>query len=111
MYIFYILISYIVLLTLLILYLVCRVFQNTRSLSKFKPSKEYSDQIKKVIDAIEYNDKLLFNNQKYLYDIYNKNNNFTESNGKTFSSFKPSNGGTQHYNMSKSYTVLDNDTK
>lgn len=111
MYFLYILISYIVLLTLLILYLVRRVFQNTQSLSKFKPSKEYSDQIKKVIDAIEYNDKLLFNNQKYLYDIYNKNNNFTESNGKTFSSFKPNNEGAQHFNMTKSYTVLDNDTK
>lgn len=91
-------------------YVLYRVVKNTHTLAKLQnTTTECGDKIKEVVNNIDYNDKLLFKNQKYLYDIYDKNNNFTESENNKFSAIKSNKN--PYYNMMKNYDVLDSIAK
>ena len=82
-----------------------------------------NDVLIALSDDMKYNDKTTFDNQKYIYKIYNQNNTFTESKHNRFVDQKQTQGTTdvegsrgaidmqQHFNMMKNYDVLDTGTK
>ena len=69
--------------------------------------EEYNTQLEHIMRDLEYNDKMLFESNKYIYDIYKQNNNFEESRRKGFVKSNQHVSDQAHFNMTKNYDVLD----
>lgn len=69
--------------------------------------EEYNTQLEQIMRDLEYNDKMLFESNKYIYDIYKQNNNFEESRRKGFVKSNQHVSDQVHFNMTKNYDVLD----
>ncbi|QOI90259.1 hypothetical protein QKU58_gp072 [Pyramimonas orientalis virus] len=73
-------------------------------------SQQNNNEIKNIINAVNYNDKKLFDNQKYIFDVYEENNTFTNpTNNEALE--EDSSNSAQYYNMMKNYDALIRLTK
>lgn len=96
-------------LCILIVFLIYYTYSNKQLIKDLtEDSYENDVKIKNIINAVNYNDKKLFDNQKYIYDVYEENNNFT--NPKNNEKIKEDNTD-QYYNMMKNYDALIHLTK
>jgi uncharacterized protein YneF (UPF0154 family) len=99
----------VVVLLLLTMMLAYFVYSNKQLIKELEEDAEINDsQIKNIIDAVNYNDKKLFDNQKYIFDVYEENNSFTHT-----SDDKPvdDENSDQYFNMMKNYDALISLTK
>lgn len=98
----------VVMLLLSILFLGIYVYSNKQLIKELEEdSNDQNIKIKNIIDAVNYNDKKLYNNQKYIYTIYEENNNFEN----TLSENVTDDNSEQYYNMMKNYDALIRLTK
>ena len=94
----------------LIIALSIYVYTNKQLIQELKKDQDDNNiVIKNVIDAVNYNDKKLLDNQKYIYNIYEENNDFSDpvSNIK----IEDETNDSQYYNMMKNYDALISLTK
>ena len=85
------------------------VFSNKQIIQELENDFDKNDtQIKNIIDAVNYNDKKLFENQKYIYNVYEENNNFVEPN--TNDDIEDTEN-THYIDMMKNYDALIHLTK
>jgi uncharacterized protein YneF (UPF0154 family) len=99
----------VVILLFLSLMLAYFVFSNKQLIKELEEDSQIDDsKIKNIIDAVNYNDKKLFDNQKYIFDVYEENNHFTNTKNN-----KPveDDNSDQYYNMMKNYDALISLTK
>lgn len=83
------------------------IYSNRQLLKELKEDSEDNDiKMKNIISAVNYNDAKLMENQKYLYDVYEENNNFQNMNDD-----KSIDNSEQYYNMMKNYDALIRLTK
>lgn len=100
------------LITLIIL-LFYLVYENKQTLNSIQKN-EIDDNIKmnNLIDAVNYNDKILYNQQQYIHSIYNSNASFDlierTDGGKVESEHIDD---TLHFDMMKNYDALTSITK
>ena len=92
------------------------VYSNKQLLKELEDDQEDNTiKIKNIIDAVNYNDKKLFDNQKYLHQVYEENNDFveisTQDNEMSSTSNNISTSKEQYYNMMKNYDALISLTK
>lgn len=98
----------VVMLLLSILFLGIYVYSNKQLIKELEEdSNDQNIKIKNIIDAVNYNDKKLYDNQKYIYTIYEENNNFEN----TLSENVTDDNSEQYYNMMKNYDALIRLTK
>ena len=84
------------------------VYSNTQLLKELKEDSEDNEiKMKNIISAVNYNDTKLMENQKYLYDVYEENNNFENLNNNN----NVIDNSEQYYNMMKNYDALIRLTK
>jgi hypothetical protein len=87
------------------------VFETNRSVSLMKDiDTTHDSKIDNIVDAVNFNDKVLFDQSKYVHQIYEENNKFsTPANGNGNGN---SNGNgteernSQYYDMMKNYDAL-----
>ena len=97
----------IVIVIIMIVFLFLLIMNNRNNINIISDdTQKYDDNVKNVIDGVNYNDKLLFDNQKYIHTVYEENNNFTNLENKTLD-----NSTTQFFNMMKNYDALTHLTK
>lgn len=85
------------------------IYSNRQLLKELKEDSEDNEiKMKNIINAVNYNDTKLMENQKYLYDVYEENNNFENVNNTNDASIENSD---QYYNMMKNYDALIRLTK
>ena len=78
------------------------IYSNRKLLKELKEDSEDNDiKMKNIISAVNYNDAKLMENQKYLYDVYEENNNFQNMDDDT-----SIDNSEQYYNMMKNYDAL-----
>lgn len=106
---------YIPILVLLVLMVVLglMLYSNKQVIHELKEdSVENETVIKNMIQAINYNDKSLHENQKYIYNVYEENNVFENINEiNDIKDIKKENNNVrneQYYNMMKNYDALTN---
>jgi hypothetical protein len=81
------------------------VFETNRSVSLMKDiDTTHDSKIDNIVDAVNFNDKVLFDQSKYVHQIYEENNKFStpatgNSNGKV-------ERNSQYYDMMKNYDAL-----
>ena len=93
----------------LIIALSIYVYTNKKLIQELKEDSEDNNiRVKNIIDAVNYNDRKLLENQRYIYDVYEENNTFTDSTTNTEVDDDNSN---QYYNMMKNYDALISLTK
>lgn len=86
------------------------IHSNSQLLKELQDDSDENDiKIKNIIDAVNYNDTKLMENQKYLFDVYEENNNFENINNNGSSSEQ--HNSDQYYNMMKNYDALISLTK
>jgi hypothetical protein len=95
----------------LVLILGLMMYSNKQVINELKDdSLENEIVIKNMIHAINYNDKYLRENQKYVYSVYEENNSFNEisdtKNDDTNTTENEINKNAQYYNMMKNYDAL-----
>lgn len=96
-------------LCILTVFLIYYTYSNKQLINELtEDSYENDVKIKNIINAVNYNDKKLFENQKYIYNVYEENNNFI--NPKTNKKIIEDNSD-QYYNMMKNYDALIHLTK
>ena len=108
----YIYIPILVLLVLMVI-LGLMLYSNRQVIHELKEdSVENETVIKNMIQAINYNDKNLHENQKYIYSVYEENNVFENINEiNDIKDIKKENinvKNEQYYNMMKNYDALTN---
>jgi uncharacterized protein YneF (UPF0154 family) len=108
----YIYIPILVLLVLMVI-LGLMLYSNRQVIHELKEdSVENETVIKNMIQAINYNDKSLHENQKYIYNVYEENNVFENINEiNDIKDIKKENNNVkneQYYNMMKNYDALTN---
>lgn len=69
--------------------------------------EEHNMRLEQIMRDMEYNDRMLFESNKYIYDIYKQNNNFEESRKKGFVKSDEHATDKVYFNMMKNYDVLD----
>jgi len=86
------------------------IYSNRQLLKELKEDSEDNQiKIKNIINAVNYNDAKLIENQRYLYEVYEENNNFQNmSDGNDTTS---NDNSEQYYNMMKNYDALIRLTK
>ncbi len=85
------------------------IYSNRQLLRELKEDSDDNEtKMKNIINAVNYNDAKLMENQKYLYDVYEENNNFQNMNDENDTSIDNSD---QYYNMMKNYDALIRLTK
>lgn len=89
------------------------IYSNKMLINELKDDAlENNVQIKNIIEAVNYNDKKLFQNQKYIHDVYEENNNFVQlSENLTKENTSVIDNSDQYYNMMKNYDALIRLTK
>ena len=88
------------------------VFSNKQIIQELENDFDKNDtQIKNIIDAVNYNDKKLFENQKYIYNVYEENNNFVEPNTNDNIQSSEDTENTHYIDMMKNYDALIHLTK
>lgn len=98
----------VIVLLLSILFLGIYAYSNKRLIKELEEDSDLQNtKIKNIIDAVNYNDKKLYDNQKYIYTIYEENNNFEN----TLSDTDTTDNSEQYYNMMKNYDALIRLTK
>ncbi len=86
------------------------IFSNRQLLKELKEDSDDNEtKMKNIINAVNYNDTKLMENQKYLYDVYEENNNFEDVNNTTNTTSIENTD--QYYNMMKNYDALIRLTK
>lgn len=86
------------------------IYSNRQLLNELKEdSYDNEIKIKNIINAVNYNDTKLMENQKYLYNVYEENNNFENVNNTTNTTSVENSD--QYYNMMKNYDALIRLTK
>lgn len=90
---------------ILIIVLFFLVYKNKTKLelTELKDTKQDAT-FQNIIDAVNYNDKLLFENQKYIHQVYEENNSF--SNIKKHKISQESDTKKQYFDMMKNYDAL-----
>lgn len=106
----YIYIPILVLLVLMVI-LGLMLYFNKQVIHELKEDSEENEiVIKNMIQAINYNDKSLHENQKYIYNVYEENNMFENINDlNDIKDIKKDNDNLkneQYYNMMKNYDAL-----
>lgn len=106
----YIYIPILVLLVLMVI-LGLMLYSNKQVIHELKEDSEENEiVIKNMIQAINYNDKSLHENQKYIYNVYEENNMFENINDlNDIKDIKKDNDNLkneQYYNMMKNYDAL-----
>lgn len=100
-----------VVLLMSVLFLGVYVYSNKQLINELEEdSVEHNVKIKNIIDAVNYNDKKLFENQRYIYTVYEENNHF-ENTLSNNSDENNDNNSDQYYNMMKNYDALIRLTK
>lgn len=90
----------------LIVVLFFLIYQNKSSVNILKKNDvKHENSFQNIIDAVNYNDKLLFENQKYVHQVYEENNSFSSINNKKIAPLK-SDKEQQYYDMMKNYDAL-----
>ena len=85
------------------------IYSNRQLLRELKEDSDDNEtKMKNIINAVNYNDAKLMENLKYLYDVYEENNNFQNMNDENDTSIDNSD---QYYNMMKNYDALIRLTK
>ena len=98
----------VIVLLLSIVFLGIYAYSNKQLIKELEEdSEEQNTKIKNIIDAVNYNDKKLYDNQKYIYTIYEENNHFES----TLSENNTNDNSEQYYNMMKNYDALIRLTK
>lgn len=69
--------------------------------------EKYNSQLSEILQDMDYNEQMLFENNKYIYEIYKKNNNFEVCDRKGFSIKNTSHTKGPYFNMTKNYDALD----
>ena len=93
----------------LIIALSIYVYTNKKLLQELKEDSEDNNvRVKNIIDAVNYNDRKLLENQRYIYDVYEENNSFSDPSTNTEVDDISNN---QYYNMMKNYDALISLTK
>ena len=86
------------------------MYSNKQVINELKDdSLENEVVIKNMIQAINYNDKHLRENQKYVYNVYEENNSFNEipdTEDDTITIENNNNKNSQYFNMMKNYDAL-----
>ena len=93
----------------LIIALSIYVYTKKKLLQELKEDSEDNNvRVKNIIDAVNYNDRKLLENQRYIYDVYEENNSFSDPSTNTEVDDISNN---QYYNMMKNYDALISLTK
>tara|TARA_Y100000389_G_scaffold128666_1_gene126110 strand:- start:3270 stop:3566 length:297 start_codon:yes stop_codon:yes gene_type:complete len=91
---------------ILIIVLFFLIYQNKRTINILKDTDlKHKNSFENIIDAVNYNDKLLFENQKYVHQVYEENNSFSSIKRNTVVPIK-TNTEKQYYDMMKNYDAL-----
>ena len=69
--------------------------------------EKYNSQLRTVLHELDYTDQMLFENNKYIYEIYKKNNNFEVCDKKGSTTKNTSYTKGPYFNMTKIYDALD----
>ena len=108
------LIGFVIVTLLVVVYMWIIVWPHIRALGEHSIDidedggiEEYNMQLERIMRDLEYNDKMLFESNKYIYDIYKQNNNFEESCRKGFVKSNKHVSDIVHFNMTKNYDVLN----
>ena len=96
----------IIIIFLLIVVLFFLILKNKQNIQiSHSENKVQDTSMQNIIDAVNYNDKLLFKNQKYIHSVYEENNNFEDlKHTEDVKQHPPSEK--QYYNMMKNYDAL-----
>ena len=104
------------LITLIIL-LFYLVYENKQTLRKVEENDHLSEiKMNNLIDATNYNDKILYKQQQYIHSIYNSNNSYdiidnTEDGVITVESQRHHTDDPLYYDMMKNYDALTSISK
>tara|TARA_Y100000389_G_scaffold200848_1_gene242187 strand:- start:1715 stop:2050 length:336 start_codon:yes stop_codon:yes gene_type:complete len=99
-----------VVLLMSVLFLGVYVYSNKQLINELEEdSAEHNVKIKNIIDAVNYNDKKLYENQRYIYTVYEENNHF--ENTLSQNNEEHNDNSDQYYNMMKNYDALIRLTK
>ena len=91
---------------ILIIVLFFLIYQNKKTINILKDTDlKHKSSFENIIDAVNYNDKLLFENQKYVHQVYEENNSFSGIKRNTVVPIK-TNTEQQYYDMMKNYDAL-----
>lgn len=94
----------------LIIALSIYVYTNKKLIQELKEDSEDNNvRVKNIIDAVNYNDRKLLENQRYIYNVYEENNTFTDPTTNT--EVVDDDNSNQYYNMMKNYDALISLTK
>ena len=92
----------------LIIALSIYVYSNKKLIQELREDNENNNnRVKNIIEVVNYNDRKLLENQRYIYDVYEENNNFTDPVTNT----TIEDNTNQYYNMMKNYDALISLTK
>lgn len=69
--------------------------------------ENYNSQLSKILQDLDYNEQMLFENNKYIYEIYKQNNNFEVCDQRGGSTKTTSHIKGPYFNMTKNYDALD----
>lgn len=114
-YMYYIYIPILILLVL-ILIMSLIMYSNRQIIKELEDDSLQNEVvIKNMINAITYNDKNLHENQKYIYKVYEENNNFNDLSAEDEKDVEKEVEkeddvvkNVQYYNMMKNYDALTN---
>jgi hypothetical protein len=100
------------LITLIIL-LFYLVYENKQTLNSIEKNDLKDDiRMNNLIDAVNYNDKILYNQQQYIHSIYNSNASFDIIEKNENGNMKSEHiDDTLHFDMMKNYDALTSITK
>jgi hypothetical protein len=102
------------LITLIIL-LFYFVYENKKTLKSIQETNTIDEiKVNNLIDAVNFNDKILYNQQQYIHSLYNSNASFNivehSDEGNNRVTTEPIDD-TLHYDMMKNYDALTSITK
>lgn len=98
-----------VVLLFFIIILAIYIYSNKMLIKELQEDTEdNNERIKNIIHAVNYNDKKLLQNQRYIFDVYEENNHFVDILGNKNTDQDNSD---QYYNMMKNYDALISLTK
>ena len=92
---------------ILIIVLFFLIYKNKKSMEIIELKDQTQDAtFENIIDAVNYNDKLLFENQKYIHQVYEENNSFAKIKKNNVSGKNEAENDKQYFNMMKNYDAL-----
>lgn len=91
---------------ILIIVLFFLIYKNKKTINILQTiDDKHENSFQNIIDAVNYNDKVLFENQKYVHQVYEENNSFSSIENNKIHPIK-NNTEQQYYDMMKNYDAL-----